>query len=108
MAGKAKKVYFVNPTSQGNTVWAAPSKGHEDGKYILGECGQSSLEFLYETVNNRNDIYFTEMTAEELKLMEKGVKKREEMAAKSAKESKVVAKKKNKEPAKEEAEGASE
>ncbi len=85
MADKKNKVYFVNPASEGNTVWAAPSPGHKDGKYVLKGCGQKALQFLYEEVNNRNDIHVTEMTAKEVKLMEKGEKRRAEMKEKSAK-----------------------
>lgn len=110
MAAKKKKVYFVNPGSENITVWAAPSSGHKDGKYVLNGCGQKALQYLYEEVNNRHDIHFNEMTPEEVKLMEKGAKLREEMAAQSAKESEAAAKKEakaaKKEEEEEEAEGA--
>ena len=79
-----KRVYFVNPTSGNITAWAAPSPGHKDGKYVLSGCGQKALQFLYETAGNRN-IDFREMTAQQIKLTEKGEQRREKMLEKSAK-----------------------
>ena len=88
-SGKIKRVYQVMPGREGNTVWAKPNSNHPKGDFCLAECNDEDLEYLYEEVGCRHDVYMTEMPAEAYKAHQAQLKKKEKASTTKAKEKKA-------------------